>query len=253
MLWSPQRMTLEESLVFQPARYPEGNWTPEFLAFQDVWIREEAGSRLHGWYCEAANPQAVILFCHGNAGNITHRAALLELLNTRLQAAVLAFDYSGYGRSEGLPSEEQILQDARDARRWLAKRAGVSQRAIVLMGRSLGGAVAVDLAAGDGARALVLLNTFTRLPDVAWHHAGWVSGLMRMRLDSLSKITNYSGPLLLMHGTADEVIPKEQGDKLFAAAASTEKQFVSVVGGRHNDAPTEESIQALDAFLRSLP
>src|SRR5690606_21254788 len=102
------------------------------------------------------------------------------------------------GRSEGVPSEQGILADARAARQWLAQRAGVREQDIVLMGESLGGGVMVDLAASDGARALILENTFTSLPDVAAFHYPWlpVRTLMRTRFDSLSKIGNYHGPLL---------------------------------------------------------
>ena len=101
----------------------------------------------------------------------------------------MTFDFRGYGRSEGTPNEQGILQDARAARAWLARRTGMAERDIILFGRSLGGAVAVDLAAADGARALVLVSTFTSLPDVARYHVPWLpaSMIMTQRLDSLAK------------------------------------------------------------------
>src|SRR5439155_17149604 len=124
--------------------------------FEDAWFEADDGTRLHGWFAEAKNPRAVVLHTHGNAGNVTHRAPLLELFRERLRASILVFDYRGYGRSEGTPDEKGILADARAARRWLAKRAGVAESDVVLHGTSLGGGVAVDLAARDGARGLVL-------------------------------------------------------------------------------------------------
>jgi len=107
------------------------------------------------------------LLAHGNAGNVTHRAGLLRDLHDQLRTSVFCFDYRGYGRSEGKPDEQGALADARAARAWLAARAGIPERQIVLMGESLGGGVAVDLAAVDGARGLVLKSTFSSIRDVA--------------------------------------------------------------------------------------
>ena len=114
---------------------------------------------------EAPAPRAVVLYAHGNAGNVAGWAWVLRLFRDRLGCSVLVFDYRGYGRSEGAPDEAGILVDARAARRWLAQRTGVAESEIVLVGTSLGGAVAVDLAAADGARGLVLESTFTSLPQ----------------------------------------------------------------------------------------
>ena len=195
----------------------------------------------------------MVLFTHGNAGNITHRADTLRMLHDRHDLAVLTFDYRGYGRSEGTPSEKGLLQDARAARTWLAQRAGVSEQEVVLMGRSLGGGVAVDLAAKDGARGLVLISTFTSLPDVAHHHLSLVPArwLMRNRFDSASKIGEYHGPLLVSHGTEDRVVPFEIGAVLFAAA-NRPKQFLTVTGGGHNSPLQREFALELDKFIVSL-
>jgi fermentation-respiration switch protein FrsA (DUF1100 family) len=199
-------------------------------------------------------PRAVALFCHGNAGNIVSRGELLWILNQRHGLAVMTFDYRGYGKSEGKPSERGILQDARAARTWLASRAGVAEADIVLMGRSLGGAVAVDLAARDGARGLVLASTFSSLPAVAAHHVPWALPSLNMtqRLNSAKKIRDYFGPLLQSHGDADELIPIELGRKLFDAAPGP-KRFIVLPGAGHNDPQTEEYRLALDEFIASLP
>jgi uncharacterized protein len=166
---------------------------------------------------------------------------------------VMSFDYRGYGRSEGKPSEEGILQDGRAARHWLAERTGTSESEIILMGQSLGGAVAVDMASKDGARGLVLVSTFTSLPDVGAKHAAILlpHWNMTLRLDSLAKIRNYSGPVLISHGDEDEVIPFEQGEQLYAAAPGP-KQFFRDVGSRHNDPRSEDYRRVLEDFLSSL-
>jgi len=256
--WNPLRQ-LENSVVFQPAPYSEGNWQPAELDFEDVWFTAADGTQLHGWYCHHPSPRAAVLFAHGNAGNLSHRAALLRLLHDRLGVAVMAFDYRGYGRSAGTPDESGILQDARAARAWLASRLQIAESDVVLMGRSLGGGVMVDLAADDGARGLILESTFTSLPEAAAATAPWlpVKLLMQNRLDSLSRIARYHGPLLLSHGDADRVIPFEQGQRLFAAAPDgpgcRPKRFITIPGGDHNDPQTPDYYRALDEFLANLP
>jgi fermentation-respiration switch protein FrsA (DUF1100 family) len=241
-------------LVFLPRKYPDGNWAAEGPAFEDAWFEAPDGVRLHGWFAAAPRPRAVILYAHGNGGNVTSLRPALRFFPELLQASILVFDYRGYGRSEGAPSEKGILADARAARRWLARRAGVAEKDIVLLGRSLGGGVAVDLAAREGARGLILENTFTSVPDVAVSHAGGlpVGWLFSTRLDSLARIRDYHGPLLQTHGDDDRVVPFALGEKLFAAA-NEPKQFVRVPGGGHNDPPSHDYLRALDRFLGSLP
>ncbi len=246
--------SFEQSQVFQPVAFPEGNWEPEGLAFEDAWFTAADGTQLHGWYVPHPNPRAVALFAHGNAGNVSHRADSLRILRDRHQLAVLAFDYRGYGKSEGTPSEVGLLQDARAGRAWLAQRAAVAENDIVLLGRSLGGGVMADLAAKDGARGLVLASTFTSLPDVGRHHLPLVPArlLMTNRFDSIGKIGDYQGPLLQSHGDADRVIPFEFGKRLFAAA-NEPKRFVRQPGGGHNSPQSDEYRDALDEFIDGLP
>lgn len=244
---------LENSLIFFPSRYPDGNWNPSSLEPEDAWFQAADGTKLHGWYIPCQDPRAVVLFAHGNGGNLTHRDQVLKILNYRLRVSVLIFDYRGYGRSEGSPSEQGVLQDARAARDWLCQRTGLKPAELVLMGESLGGAVAVDLAAGGGARGLILENTFSSLPDVAAHHYRWlpVGLLMRSRFDSVSKIGRYHGPLLQIHGDADTIVPIRYSRLLFAAA-NEPKQFVEIPGGDHNDPCTPAFVEALDRFFDQL-
>ena len=250
---SPLVAKFETSQVFQPSVYPEGDWTPHGLDYEDAFFQAQDRTHLHGWFLPHAQSQAVILFAHGNAGNLSHRRAMLEELRDRHQVSIMIFDYRGYGRSEGKPDEAGLLQDARAARQWLSKRTGLPEADIVLAGRSLGGGVAVDLAAKDGARGLILMNTFNSLVDVAEHHVSWISPnkVMQNRFDSISKIGDYHGSLLQVHGDRDKVIPLEYAMELFGAANSP-KRFVIAPGGGHNDPLTEEFHQALEAFLMSL-
>lgn len=244
----------ERHSIFHPQKHPIGEWVPTEVLVQDAWMTAADGTRLHGWYVRHEAPKAHALVLHGNAGNVTLLAESLRILNRQHQLAVLALDYRGFGRSDGTPSEEGILLDARAARDWLAEKEGIAPQDVVLMGQSLGGGVAVDLAAEDGCRGLVLASTFTSLPDVAQHHVPWMPMklLMRMRMNSLEKIEQYHGPLLLSHGDADEVIPYEQGLALYEAAPG-EKRMITVQGGKHNDPQPDEYRQALDDFVAQLP
>jgi fermentation-respiration switch protein FrsA (DUF1100 family) len=241
-------------LIFFPVVYPEGEWEPAGLEFEDAWFEAADGTRLHGWYVPHQRPRAVVLFAPGNAGNLTYRADRLRWLHRRLGLSVMIFDYRGYGRSAGRPNEAGILADARAARRWLAERTGVAEDRIVLLGESLGGGVMVDLAAKDGARGLILENTFTSLPDAGAYHYPLlpVRAMMRNRMDSLSKIKSYHGPLLACHGDADQIVPFELGERLFAAA-NEPKRFVRLPGHDHNDPLPAAWYDAIDAFIDTLP
>ena len=247
-------MIFEESLIFFPSPYPVGNWEPGGLKFEDAWFRASDGTQLHGWYVSHERPLAVVLFCHGNGGNVTHRDDALRLLQWKAQVAVLAFDYRGYGRSEGIPTEAGVLADARAARTWLAQRAGIAENEIVVMGESLGGAVAVDMAARDGARALVLESTFSSLPDVASYHYSWmpVHLMMHTRLDSARIIGQYQGPLLQSHGTSDSIVPYQFGRRLFDAAREP-KRLITFSGIDHNEPRPVGYYTTLREFFEGLP
>jgi uncharacterized protein len=245
---------VERSLIYHPVRHPDGSdWSPAGLDYEEAWFEATDGTRLHGWFASHPHPQAVALYLHGNAGNISYLADTLRLLSERHRLALMAFDYRGFGRSEGTPSEAGLYQDARAARAWLAKRTGVAEGDIVLIGYSLGGAVAVELAARDGARALVLNNTFSSAPDVGKTVLPWMAPHWNMthRFDSISKIKNYQGPLLQCHGDQDRVIPIELGRKLFDAAPGP-KRWVTTPGADHADPQNEEYHLALDELLASL-
>jgi hypothetical protein len=253
---SPKRTagpSLDERMLFYPSKYPEGDWKPKGLTFEDVRFDAEDGTHLHGWYCPCDRPRAVVLFAHGNAGNLSHRAPLMQYLQKDLRVSVLIFDYRGYGRSEGVPTVEGILKDGRAARSLLARRAGIKESQVVLMGRSLGGAVVVQLAAESPPRGLILESTFSSFKDVAAHHYRLLAWLVSAKkLDSAAKIATYKGPLLQSHGDADRIIPYASGRKLFEAA-NEPKRFVTIPGGDHNDRQSAEYFTQLNRFLDTLP
>jgi fermentation-respiration switch protein FrsA (DUF1100 family) len=245
---------LENRGIYQPAKYPRGEWNQTSVLAQDANFTAADGTKLHGWYVNCAQPKGHALLLHGNAGNVTLLAETLRTLNRRHNLSVLALDYRGFGKSEGKPSEEGLYQDARAARRWLAEKEGIAETDVILMGVSLGGAVAVDLAARDGARGLVLSNTFTSLPAAAQHQVPWLpmNLVLSTQMDSLAKIKEYRGPLLISHSEADEVVPFTQGQALYDAAPGP-KRLINNHGSKHNDPQSEEYRVALDEFLTQLP
>ncbi|MCP4194854.1 MAG: alpha/beta hydrolase [Planctomycetaceae bacterium] len=247
-------MYFENSMVFPAPRFPHGDWDASWLDHEDVTFFSEDGTQLHGWLVEHPEPRGFVLFCHGNGEHVAYLAEELAALRDRLQVTVFAFDYRGYGRSHGKPNESGVLADGRAAQAWLADRVRLDPDQMIVAGRSLGGAVAVDLAVQQGAHGLVLDRTFSSLPDVAARQFPWlpVRWLMRNRLASIDKIGGYQGPLLQFHGTADEIVPFELGRALFDASNSAQKQFIIVNGGGHNDPHTAEFWSELGAFIQSL-
>ncbi len=244
----------ERWLVFPAPRADQSDWNPPDLQFEDVYFSAADGTRLHGWYVAHPEPRAVVLYCHGNGEDVASLAQRLKALREIIGVSVFAWDYRSYGRSEGIPHEDNVITDAHAAHDWLYQRAGVGSGDIVLMGRSLGGAVAVALAHHRHTRGLVLDRTFSRLTDAAAHNIPWlpVRWIMRNRFPSIERIRKYHGPLLQTHGTADEVVPFHQGRQLFEASPSKTKKFIEVPDLDHNSPLPDYCYQELIDFLDSL-
>ena len=244
----------ERWLVFPAPPLNAADWNPAGLLFEDVFFTGADGTQLHGWYVPHPEPRAEVLYCHGNGEHVALLAKRLQVLHSRIGVSVFAWDYRGYGRSKGKSHETNVIPDARAAQLWLAGRIGQQPDNILLMGRSLGGAVTVALAAEYPVRGLVLDRTFSCLTDAAAHNFPWlpVRLIMRNRFSSAEKIRDYHGPLLQTHGTDDEVVPFSQGRQLFEAAPSRHKRFVEVPGGNHNGPLPEFCHEALIEFLDSL-
>ncbi len=245
----------ERWLVYPAPRHTAEDWVAAELPHEDVYFSADDGTKLHGWYVPHAKPRGVMLFAHGNGEHVARLAPLLKLLHDLADVSVFAWDYRGYGRSEGKPHEDNVLADARTAQLWLAERGGVRPEDVIVYGRSLGGAVAVGLASQYPVRGMVLERTFADLVETAAHHFRWlpVRLMMKNRFPSIERITTYRGPLFQSHGTEDEVVPFAMGKKLFDAATTENKKFFVVEGGNHNGPQPEEYYKALGEFLDSLP
>ena len=229
-------LSLEHSLVFHPSSPAKWWLEPVDPKTQDVEFEDANGTKLHGWWIPPHDPSAgAVLVAHGNGGNITHRGGLAADLHRNLGTGVLLFDYPGYGKSEGKPSESTCYDSGDAAYLWLKNVAHIAPNRIVLLGESLGGGIAVELATRHEHRALVLVYTFTTLPEAAKFRYPWLPTklLMRTRFDNLSKLGRCTRPVFIAHGTADEIVPFHHGEQLFAAA-NEPKEFLRMEGMPHN-------------------
>ena len=223
------------SLLYLPSRVVEQSPAACGLAFDDVAIETEDGERLHGWWVGARSaPSGHVLLCHGNAGNLGDRVLHARLL-TAAGFDVLLFDYRGYGRSSGKPSEDGTYRDARAARSALLRRPGVEGSRTFYLGESLGGAVALALALECPPKGLILQSTFTSVREMARLHYPLIPrALVPDAYPSLRRIRELDAPLLVLHGERDAIVPAAHGRAIFEAAPGPKRMHV-FPGVGHND------------------
>jgi uncharacterized protein len=227
----------EHSQVYHPDRVLTATGAELGRPFEEVAFKASDGVELNGWFfpvnTNSPRAQMAVLVCHGNAGNIGHRldtcAALLAT-----GASVFVFDYRGYGRSRGWPSEEGTYLDAQAAYQWLCQR-GFAGTNIISFGESLGGGIAAELAGREPVGGLVLQSTFTSIPDIGAELFPWlpVRWLATIRYDTQSILPRLKPPVLVMHSRADEIIPFRHGQRNFAAAR--EPKLFWELTGSHNE------------------
>ena len=224
---------LQSRLIYFPTRAYDATPKDIGLEFEDLTLTTDDGVAIAAWYIPCAGAKASLIFCHGNAGNISDRLESVAVFH-RAGYNVLLFDYRGYGRSEGRPTEEGTYRDAEAAWEFLVNDKGQSTDRIVVFGRSLGGAVAIELAKRRTPAALVVESSFTNLLDIGRLHYPLlpVRWLLSYRYDSLGKVPHILCPKLFIHGVEDSLVPLTNGRTLFAAAAEP-KEFLETPGG-HN-------------------
>jgi len=243
----------QSHLVFFPSTGREAVVTPRSygLHFETVRISTADGETLDAWWVPAENARGVVLFFHGNAGNISHRIDYLQMFH-RLRYSTLIVDYRGYGKSSGTPSEAGTYRDAGAAWQYLLTERAARPQDIVIAGESLGAAVATWLAAQITPRAVVLLSTFTSVNDLG-AQVYWflpVRLLSRIGYDNLANLKRIRAPVFVAHSRDDDIVPYTHGRKLFDAAAEP-KAFLEMRGG-HNDGfifTQPEWVAALGDFL----
>lgn len=219
----------EPMLVYPGAPATRGNYNPDF-DFEDVSFQSADGTKLHGWMLPASNSQRFLLFCHGNAENVAMTGGdVARQMGKSLDANVFVFDYRGFGKSAGAPTEKGVVEDTEAAMNWMCDRFEIEPSDVVVDGFSLGGGPATDVATRVGCRGLILQRTFSSVPDVAFSKYPFVPvhWLMQNRFESAKKIAAYKGPLLQSHGEMDRVIPIKFGRMLHEACPATDKIFFS--------------------------
>ncbi len=233
-LW---RGRFQRNRIFAPSRHPAGDWDPgaHGLPCRDVFFKSTDGTRLHGWWIETNAERPVVLFCHGSSGSLGTRLDVLAFLH-QLDVNLLAFDYRGYGKSAGTPSEKGVFQDARAACDFAHRELGIEPERLVILGHSLGGGIAIDLALHRPLAGLIVQSSFTDLRGMAVHRHGSspLPLLARNQFRNRQKLAQLGLPKLFVHGTDDERIPFSMGEELYAAAPPP-KAFFAVHGAHHND------------------
>ena len=243
----------QDRLLYFPTRELEATPAALGLAFEDVYFRAADGIQLHGWYIPAPQARATMLFCHGNAGNISHRLDSIRIFHA-LGLNVFIFDYRGYGKSSGRPGEKGIALDALAARQWLAEVKHTDPSRLIVFGRSLGAAVAAELACASRPAAVILESAFTSYPDIGAEIYPWlpVRVIAKYRYATIEKVPSLGVPVLIVHSPADELVPFRHGRALFDACAQP-KYFLEISGG-HNEGfllSGDQYVLGLERFISS--
>ena len=246
----------EHHQVYQPSGVPQLDGAARRGGFEDIYFQQKP--KLNGWFFPASKGSAranlAFLICHGNGGNISDRLDLYDLLLTA-GVNVFAFDYRGYGRSEGRPSERGTYDDAGSAYDWLRAR-GFAERNIIALGESLGGGIASELALRKTVGGLVLQSSFTSIPDLGAELFPWLPVRLvgTIQYDTRNKLAKIKVPVLILHSRNDTIIPFHHGEKNFAAAS--EPKIFWELSGDHNDSLAAERDQyskGLEKFFALLP
>ena len=225
---------MQDRMLYFPDR--EISQTPKDigLEYEEVSLQTKDNVTVSGWYIPAEHEKGVLLFCHGNAGNISHRLESISIFHN-LGLSVLIFDYRGYGKSEGKPSEKGTCLDAESAWNYLVEVKHKSPDRIIVFGRSLGAAVAADTALKKIPAGLILESGFLSVPEMGKKHYPWipVKYLSKFHYSTIDKIQSITCPKLVIHSPDDEIVPFEHGKSLFEKAVQP-KEFLKIKGG-HNE------------------
>jgi pimeloyl-ACP methyl ester carboxylesterase len=243
-------MLFENRFIYFPTTAAEEWLEPADLPHQDVTLVLSSGADIHAWWCPRPGADSALLYCHGNAGNLSHRAPTYRKLQDELNVSIMAFDYPGYGKSTGTPNEVSCCGAGECAFNWVSQEGHIPAERIILFGESLGGGVATDLASRYPCRALVLFRTFASVPAVAREVLPFLPTglLMRNRFDNVTKLHSIHCPVFIGHGDADTLISPHHAQRLYETANEPKLLFWEA-NTNHNEPMTPEFRTALRQFL----
>ncbi len=240
----------QESMIFYPSKgYSE---PPSYLGVEEVFINTTDGEKLHAWWQEGGSTNDTIIFFHGNAGNLSQRVGRVNLFK-EMGYNSLMIDYRGYGNSTGkITSEKDIYTDAKNAYDYVLKEKGIPEENIILWGRSLGGAPAIDLAQNKKIKALICESTFYSGTEMAKKLYPYlpIGYFLKYKFKNNKKIKNVNSPVLIMHSSEDEIVPYKQGRNLYKEA-SRPKNFIEMKGGHNRPDLSKYKSQIMD-FLKEI-
>ena len=232
----PLRNALEQHFIYFPEPLHLATPARVSLSYEDITFSATDATQLQGWLVPGQAGAPAVLFCMGNAGNISHRLETLQLLH-QLGVTVFIFNYRGYGTSEGRASEAATYSDLAGAMNFLNERGWPAER-IILFGRSLGAAVSLEGSLHRTPAGLIMEAPFTSIEAMGRHHypllnslLGWLIGA---KYNNLAKIADLEAPLLIIHGKNDRICPPNMAEELYARAPQ-EKQLLWIPEAGHND------------------
>lgn len=238
------------SFIYFPERRLTATPKDIGLNYQEVPFWTASGRKLHGWFLPHAQAKATFLFFHGNAGNISHRLEKLKIFYD-LGIETFIMDYSGYGKSEGSPSEKNLYKDGFATYTHATQQRQIDPARILLYGESLGSSVAIEVALQEQVAGIILEGAFTSLKELASKHMPFLSFLAANEYNNLEKIGRIKVPLLFIHPKNDEICPFEEALRLYEKAPLPKKSVWLERGG-HNDAfclDQEKYVQGLKEFV----
>jgi len=247
---------LESLFVFQPSPWEDRNWAKlSGLPLEEVWLPVDETVTVFGWFIDAGPNSPVLLWCHGNAGNVSHRLGNIRQLYQR-GISVFIFDYRGYGRSTGMHSEAGLYQDALASYDYLIHQRRISPDRLIMFGRSLGSSVAGEVAVQRPTAGLIVEGSFPSIQAMSDHHyfglpAGWV---MDLDFNLAQKVRALHVPLLVIHGERDSIVPMNLGRQVFDAAHEPKRWYV-VLGAGHNNVPFvggDPYFQEIETFIQNV-
>jgi fermentation-respiration switch protein FrsA (DUF1100 family) len=240
--------------LYHPAVYPEGEWHAQALVkAEDAWITTSDKVLIHGWWRRVPEARFTVLYLHGNAGNLSHRADICQSISSA-GASVLVIDYRGYGKSKGFPTLAGLVKDGEAAYQWI-ERQGIPRERIILHGESIGTGIAMQLASRLPSAAVVLEAPFTSFNEMAHRTLPFVGPLFVRGFNNLELVSTLRVPILVIHGSRDDIVPTEMGLRVFHAARQPKKLWL-VREADHNTVRSvagQEFARRLADFYSSVP